>query len=459
RIEFSLNKNWYGFATIKFSDKTPLLIEAEDIIYITFKDFVIYKGFVDTDYNAYEKEIKVYPFLKRLQEWHYSGSFTNTYIFNILKTIINNMQDKTQIKWNDVFIDITTDDIPISITFENEKIYDIVDKLVKMLNDKYWYVDHANYLHIKKIKRNRVDKYFILNTYNKMFKDVKVRFDYSDIEATYYKVYHKNSITGDIEYIGSVGNSGNIVYPPLPILDKIREREGIYTASESIINPNTALSIAYADLKSKVKAKQSVVVEDVNLDYYMPKIDDYVCIEYLYSTYYDDNNYLFIQNAIFSGVDVVDYGNYFCFIAKETDIYIELDAYDYRWFEDSFNTLYIKSFSDGFVGQIIFFDDEEIDINLNKDEEFLKRFNKKIKRVVIMGNGEVGEDFCYISLKIFADLQKFKYIIDNITQIKYKLNEKGLSCSFTTGDLIEEEGDELFKLRRKVEILENINRI
>lgn len=339
KIDFSLNKNGFGECIIKFSEKLNIDIQAEDYIEIYFGSSIVYKGFVVNDIDIMTKEVALLPFLKRLQEWYYFGDFQYKTIDNILQTVFTNLEQKTLIKYDSRFIDTGSNEV-ISITIENQTPFEVIEKLVKMLEDRYWYIDENNYLHVKKIKRDRIDKYMMLHTNNNNYQDIKVSFDYSNIEATEYKVY-RNDDDGNAVLVGNVGNTGNIEYPPLQIVEKIRSIQAIYTTPD-VVNNDTAKKLAYAELKQKAKIKQSISIKNVNLKLYIPVIDDYIYFEYY---------------------------------------------------------------------------------------------------------------------KTFSQYWIIDYIIDNITQIKWKIVKNGVNCDFQCGDLIEEEGQELYRLKKKVRILETINNI
>jgi len=438
-ISFEINKNGFGAGSIKFAIKPKSIeIENEDIVEIILDGQILYKGFINNDFDVISKEITLYPFLKRLQEWVYSGSFSNKTLKYITQSIITAMEQKTLIKYKDSFIDYGTDE-PFSFEFKNETVFDILEKLVKLANNRYWNVDDNNYLHIREIKKNKIDKYFMLNTNLKLFSEINIRFDYSNIEATQYKVY-KNNASGAETFVGEVGNSGNVQYPPLPVLEKLRAIQGVYTASE-VISDSLALDIAYADLKNKAKFKQSINIKNNNLLYYKPKIDDYIYFE-------------FFLNEKKESVGVT---------IDNTVNLVKIDEFNYQWWGLD-NTYTWNSGSGKYYLRIYDIPPEGVYSALTLDgvdyiiesgaEERSFLFTNPSLRIRQLQNWEAG--FSFELKKIKEDIG---HLVDNVVKIKYKINKDNIKCDFSCGDLIEEEGEEFYKLKKKVRILETINKI
>ena len=342
QIKFEINKTGCGQCIVEFSDAkfVNFSIEAEDIFEIYIDNKKLYVGFVLNDFDYTSKQVVLNGFVKQLDEFCFNGIFTNKTIKQILSSIFSYLNNKIKIKYSDSLI-FDSGEV-FTFEFKNEKIVDIVKKLTNLQNNCYFFVDNNNYLNIKKINKQNIQKYYPVFTEKIFFEDLDIKFDYSNIDATEYKVY-KNNTDGVEIFVGNVGNEGNTQFPPLPIVNKIRKMEGIYTASE-VVSDNLALRIAYEDLKNKAKIKQSLKVKNINLKEYLPSIDDYL---------------------------------------------------EFEFFE------YFKNFN-----------------------------NYKVNRIV-----------------------------DNVTKINYLIYENGVKCDLSLGDLIEEEGEELYNLKKKIRILETINKI
>ena len=465
KFELEINKNGYGLGIVEFAEKTPIYVESEDIFVFYNNDKVIYKGFAATDLDTYKKEVYLYPFSKRLQEWHYSGSFSNKTIKNILYTILTLFENKTNIHYNENNLQIDNTEV-FTVTYENESLFDIINKLVEYLTDSYWFIDENNILNVKKIKKETINYFFMLNTDNRYYEKISLTFDYKSIEATEYKVYKKDSTTNKLIYINKVGNVGNSTYPPLQILEKTREIEGIFNSPEAVINDNTALSFAYANLKSKAKIKQNININNVNLFKYTPKIDDYIYFEYIRGYNFDD----YIRAATLSTQVYENFDS----INKKTTIKAEINI-------NTQETLYINfieytkndlSRSDIYI-KILHSDIENIklyenttliyDKNVTLNEIINFSCDNLITKIEVTTKTttNITKDSALFEflIKIFANLIKVDFVVDNVTKIKYKLSENGLTCNFQCGDLLDEEGEELLKLKKKVKILENIAKI
>lgn len=337
-IEFEININGFGLGKIVLSEKTKISLIIEDIIEIYFNDKMIYKGFLAENYNETTRELIIYPFSKRLQERYYNGSFSNVTIKEIIKTVLTSVKSYTAIEYNPGYIDTGFTNI-ITIEFKNEKIFEIIEKLTKMCQDRFWYIDDKNFLHIEKIENKKIKKYFMLFTDKKNYEDIKIENNLKKIDAAYYKVF-KNTGSGNVTYIGNVGDNSN--YPPI-LLGEIRRIEGIYNINDIVPN-NVGLDLAYAELKRNIKKKQTINIKNINLNEYIPQINDYLYFEYI----------------------------------------------------------------------------EKIETN---------------------------------------NIPILNKILDNVTNIKYNIKEDGINCDIQCGELKETEGEELYRLKKKIEILENINKI
>lgn len=454
-ISFEINKNGFGVGEIVFSAKNVIEYQAEDIIFVKFGNFVVYKGFFANDYDSIERKITILPFSIRLQDWICNFDFTATFykLIEIIETVITSTKDKTKILYNKSLIDLDNNEV-FKFDFKNETIWSILDKIIALCNDRYWFVDENNYLNIKKIKKDKINKYFMLCDYNKKYSNIKIAFDYKKIKATQYKVYKK--VDNSEVFVGLVGNDGNTQYPPLPITEKVRKIEDTYTINVENITDQTALKLAYAELKKQAKIKQSVNLKNVNLNYYIPQIDDYIYIEYPVIDNIIKNEYDFEK---ISG-DIVFTTN-----EKNTNFKFYGEAYftcDLILTFNKTNTYktYIKIKNLGCY--VIHIRVKNIMHTLYFNEEKELEFFEDVIEIRITLSGMPLNSLCAeldVIKTTYNNTYKTKKIVDNINQIKYTINERGVKSDFTCGDLLEEEGEELFNLKKKVRVIETINKI
>lgn len=446
KIEWEINQNGFGVCEVYFTDKIDINIECEDILEIYFSEKIVYKGFAAADLEFYSKKITFFPAVKKLQDFIVNAVFTNKTISFILQTIITQFTNKTGIKWDNKFIDTGSVD-PFSFEFTNETIFDIVEKLVNLLQDRYYFIDENNYLNIRKIETNKINKYFMLNTYNKNYSDIKIKFDYTNIEATQYKVYKKNA-SGSTVFVGRVGDEGNVNYPPLLITNKVRPIESAFEVTE-VCNDTTALQLAYATLKQKAKIKQNIAINNVNLNFYTPKIDDY-----LYLEYYTSLKKITFDNIVRADSDItqIDKNTYHLEVngADEKTIVLPME------YENIFLSVYNRNHTYYLTFRFFNQNDErvfEID-DVMYDFEIAV---KNVKKIYILKYGL--PNYFSFDFKLYGFKDYIKNIVDNVTKIKYTLQNNGITCDFECGSQLEAEGDELYRLKKKIRALETINAI
>jgi len=274
-LQFELNKKLCGAGSIEFSF-LDFPVDGGDFIEVFFDGSIKYRAKIESSVDPKGGTAKLIPYSIRLQELLVNNSFASKTISEMLQTIIEAVQDDTNISWNSFYVDTGETDT-YTLDYSNyETPKKIIDELVGKLDDREWGVN-ANNIFVVYQPETTVTKY-LLNTYTPYFSSLDSKKEYTKIKATRYQVFKKGSGTAELSRIGQVGYGSG--YPVLDIEDELGEsRVDKFIVSEYINDDNEALDIAYGDLKAKANVPQITNVKDVNLDYFFPTIGQKIKIQ------------------------------------------------------------------------------------------------------------------------------------------------------------------------------------
>lgn len=219
-----------------------------DIVKIYYNGKLDYIGYIEKLPDPRGGKIQVYPYIQRLKDILYNGSFSAKTPKEILETVITSTDSDTDVFWNSDAVDINVTDT-YSPTYAYIKVEKIIDDWVKLEDDAVWGVDNG-FLVVKKPDDDV--KYTIFNDDQPPFVEIEEDNDSTKIEATEYRVFAKNA-SGDTDYVGIVPDGGT--YPDLSLETDIgRKITGRLTAPDGLTGAD-ALEWAYAKLKAYYPAQ------------------------------------------------------------------------------------------------------------------------------------------------------------------------------------------------------------
>lgn len=470
KIKFQSTKIGSAAATINFA-YLDIPIQAEDYFLIYHKGKVRYKGFVTNDVDISSPTVKLKGKYQRFKELLYSQDFTEyTDQKDIFKDVVESLEPDTGIHWNEEKIkldDLESIIIKINLDFAN----DVIEDLLENNQNKYAGVDIDDDFYIKEDELTKIDHY-LYNCDDAIYSEVDSDEDYDDV-VTEYAVSRKKTDEESEEssddsttiFLGFVGNEGNTEYPPLSIRDKIRKIQDKIEVT-SVVTDATAKQFGYSKLKSVAKSKKSIKIKKVDIDECDPEIGERCLAESSFRKMFLDINkcisILGWENALV--VNSLGRNKTSCiqlFIIQSNLTYLDLGE-NKLWYKQEKIGFWIKN--TGSIERYI-----EVGIATSLEDVTYTKLYCRLPDVWEWYSIPYTKEFRYIVFKntdtspydIYVDdIQVLcvgkKQYIDVISKIDMTFQGSSIDCNLTLGDLSEEESDELFKLKRKIRILEAI---
>lgn len=467
-ISIEQTEKGFGICTINFAN-LMYPVDAEDIVRLFLGGTPVYEGIIDNDVDITAPKMTASPFWNRLTEVLYSGSFgVGTSVKTILQDVIEDTQADTGIAWNTAKVDVGIAPPLLAVEYSDETASDVIDKMVEMTGASYyWGVDSDREFFVKRYVDTGLPDYYFYATDEADFSSVTIKKDYSKVEMTEAVVYKKNEIADEsvTVYIGSVGNSGNVDYPPIEISNRMRKKVGKLTASE-VLTDETALNWAYEYLKKQAMEIETVKLTNINIEKYVPVVGNRILAE-------DE-----MKKTMFVAIDCLSDANWTnVTLTSEAGLYnsdaIKLFADDsnnsyynfgraIQYYKQERIGLYIKAPLDT-VMEIAFSESLTPD-----DSEFFK-VSISDDEVYVYNDFDFKDEFQYIHFKYVAgdiyvdDIQIFcehkQQIITTVKKISLKWDYNSISCDIDCGNIKNPETDIFNKMNRKIKILEAINSI
>lgn len=278
-IAIEMTNRGCGICKVQFSE-LMFPIDASDIVRIRLEGSIVYEGIVDNDVDISNPILIASPLWKRLDELLFTGTFTTgTTIMTILQTVIEAVDSDSGINWNAAKVTLVGTPPTLAVEYLDTVASEILNSMVDLAGEMhYWGVDTDRDFFVKRYDETDPIVYSLYSKDRSIYEKVTITEDYSKIEMTEAVVYKKNETTGDASKVGSVGDAGNIDYPPLDIAKKLRRKVGKLTASEYILD-ETALKWGYESLKKQAQKALTVKISDIDVSQYLPKPDDFVLVE------------------------------------------------------------------------------------------------------------------------------------------------------------------------------------
>lgn len=462
-ISIEQTEKGFGICSVVFAN-LMYPVEAEDIIRLFFGGNAVYEGIVDNDVDISVPKMTASPFWNRLNEVLYSGSFgTGTSVKVILQDVIEDTQADTGIIWNVDKVDVGIAPPLIAVDYSDETASDIIDKMVEMAGASYyWGVDSDREFFVKRFVETGLPDYYFYATDEADFSKITIKEDYSKVEMTEAVVYKKSETDTNAVYIGSVGNSGNVDYPPIEISNKMRKKVGKITASE-VLTDETALNWAYEYLKKQAAEVETVKLQDINLENYVPMIGNRILAE-------DE-----LKKTMFVAVDCDSTTNW-TNVSLETGQGLNGNS-AIKLFNDGSNNSYYD-----FGRAIEYYKQERIGLyvkapvdtvlevafsnSLTPDSSEFMMFAVSDDSLYVYNDFEFKSEFQYIHFKYVAgdiyldDIQVFcehkRQITTTIKKVSLKWETSGITCDIECGNIKNPETDLFNKMNRKIKILEAI---
>jgi len=465
-IKVELTEKGFGICKVKFSD-LMFPVEASDIVRIFFAGSPFYEGIVDNDVDPSFPEMTASPFWKRFEECVFTGSYpTGTGIRIILQNLVDTLESFTGVVWNSDKVDLGDTPPILAVEYQASEAKGVIDQLIEIAGASYyWGVDEAREFYAKRYEENPEIDFKFYSNEDAPFEKVSIEVDYSRIEMTEALVYKKADGGGEAEFIGNIGNAGNIDYPALPIVNKIRPKIGKIVANE-VWNSVSALDWAYEHLKRHVDTVTSVKLSNIDLQVYFPQIAKTVLVEDGFKRTMelavDCSSVTGWENATLvpaqgkQGDSAIK-----LFTDGESDSYFDFER-SVRFFNQEKVGFYIKAPIDAVI-QVAF----SADIVPTEEETFI--FGFPDDGVLSYKDFAVPWEFRYIHFSyvegdIYVDdflvfCETKKQQTTTIKKVSITWNDKGVFCDAEGGYILSPETDEHNRLSRKVRILEAINNI
>jgi hypothetical protein len=464
-VKIERTEKGFGICKITFSE-LMFPIDASDTVKITFGDTVIYDGIVDNDVDVSDPVMVASPFWKRFEEVTFSGTYAvGTAIKTIMEDIIGDSEAETGVSWDSNEVNVGDAPPVLTVTYTDATITEILDTLVEMAGSTYyWGVDADRVFYVRKYDDAGSIAYRFYATEEAEYEKVKITDDYSKIEMTEAVVYKKADGGGEAVKVGQVGNSGNVSYPPLDIVKKIRNKKGKLTASEYILD-ETALVWAYEYLKKLALDSTSATVDNIDISKYSPEIGDRILIE----DEFKKSMVVAIEcdvTTLWTNTSLATSGG------KDDEACIKLfndgsndSTYDFErdvsWYKQQKVGMYIKAPA-GTELEISFFPETGtpsyavFKVAVSDSELCYKDFDvtwnfRYVKFKYVAG------DIYVDNMQVFCETKR--QLVTTVKKIGIKWNSTGLNCNLGCGNIKNPETTLMSKLNRKIKILEAINNI
>jgi len=267
-LDFTLTRNGCGISKVNFAT-IDFPLQALNLIRVYRDGERIYSGFFKDIPHLSGGTASVSPFLSRLSDTKYNGSFVAQTIAYILETMITANVDKTQILWNASSVD-TGSVATKTITYDYKTAKDIIEDFIKDLNNRYYGVDADNFFYIKQYETD-ITQYFFKDD-ESYFIDFDAKEQNSGIKYTRLQVYQKNAGAGTESRLGQVGyDAPGGSYPIVTRLeDKVGIIEDKITVPEGLVLAD-ALDYAYYKITSQ-STTQNINIKGIDDSKYNLKI-------------------------------------------------------------------------------------------------------------------------------------------------------------------------------------------
>jgi hypothetical protein len=464
-IEIEQTEKGFGVCKITFSD-LMFPVDASDIIRIMFGGTPIYEGVVDNDVDVSNPILIASPFWKMYENSLFTGTYAvGTSVLEILEDVIQGLETDTSILWNSSKVDVGGAPPVLTVTYNDSSASDTIDALVTMAGDSYyWGVDSDREFYVKKYATTgNLDHVFYSNDESE-FEKIAITEDYARIDMTEAVIYKKKSGGGEAVKVGTVGDAGNITYPPTDISKKLLKKRGKYTANE-YFQDTTALLWGYEMLKRQAGDALTMKIDNIDLEKYIPEIghrvqgeDDFKKTMYVAVDCDSTTNW---ANTTLSAGQGKDSGNAIKLFTAASD-----STYDYgrdvKYYKQEKVGFYIKAPSGTHI-TVSFFPESSTPVSAVFD------FEVADNNVLSYYDFNVTWAFRYIIFDYVAgnvyidDIQVYgeskKQAIASVKKINIKWDTTGIRCGITCGNIKNPESDTYSRLDRKIKILENINNI
>lgn len=463
-INMELTYRGCGILKITFAELL-FPIDAEDNVRIRLEGSIIYDGIIDNDVEISNPVLIASPYWKRYSEVLYSGTFTTgTLIITILQAIVEDVDSDTGVVWNADKINLGDTPPTLNATYSAEKVSDIFDRLIEMAGAMYyWGVDTDREFFVTRYDDTVTPAYNFYCKDISDFGDSSFEDDYSKIEYTeaqVWKVDPDDEENTDPQFIGNIGDYGNITYPPIDLYYKLRRKVGKIVAPEYLLEA-TALSWAYEYLKKNAMKATTVKIKDINIEKIIPRPGDYVMVEGDFDkttiTIIDceaTDNWTNTSLGIAMGKDNEDAIK--LFYDGVNDSYYDFSR-TMRYYKQRRVGLYLRA-PLGTIMEVAFSD------SLSPSTTF--KFETADDSLLGYYDFEVTTPFQYVIFKyvtgdIYVDnivvfCETKRQVNTFINKLELKWTYSGIDCDATGGNIENPETALFEKLQRKVKILEMI---
>lgn len=463
-IKAELTEKGFGICKVLFSD-LMFPIDSSDIVRIFFGGTPFYEGIVDNDVDPSFPELTASPFWKRYEECVFTGSYpTGTGIRIILQNLVDTLESFTGVSWNSEKVDLGDTPPILAVEYQASNAKSTIDDLIEIAGASYyWGVDEDREFFAKRYLEDPEIDYRMYAYEDAVFEKIEIETDYSRIEMTEALVYKKATAGGEAEFVGRVGDAGNIDYPELDIVNKIRPKIGKITASE-VWNDVSCLDWAYEHLKKHVDTVTSVKIKNIALERYFPSIGKTIMVE---------DGFKRTMELMIDGDSTAGWVN--CSVATEEgkdkssaiklfDDGVSGSVYDFerpvQYYKQAKIGFYIKGPIDTIMKVAFSLTDtptEFFQFSISDDNVLCYRdFDVKDPfRYIVFEY--VGGDIYIDDIMVFCETKKQK--VTTVKKLSVTWNGKGIFCDAEGGYIMHPESDELNRLNRKVKILEAINNI
>ncbi|MCP4336467.1 MAG: hypothetical protein GY679_01290 [Mycoplasma sp.] len=466
-LKIEVTKNGSGSGTLKLA-YLDFPIFVEDIIVVFIGGEIFYKGFFENDVDVSEPTGKISPVSKRLKEILYTGTFTLDDPRDILESVITATASETGISWNNAKVDFEDALDPVTIEYQAESVYSIVDEMVDRGFNKFWGVDTEDDFFVEEAQTTIPTQTLYLGE-NPKYGGIKVKEDYGKIKMTEAAVYAKRTVTisgeevTQTELIGTVGTGG--AYPVLDLRKKFRKIQGKLTAPEVLTSDTAVLNWAYGRLTEREAiVRKTITLKDYDIVNYPLSVGDTIKVE-------DKDKLTILDLDVtesllnWSGVTLSVGGGRF----SNDAISVTSGYYDLKdctkWYRQESIGFFMKGLTDQVVN--IYLSENPTpttsekttivlrttgtygyySINLNRFQEF---------RYIIF-DVQTGPDIIVDSISTFC-YHRLQHT-EQVSSITVEYQPAQVKSTVKLGDLIDDESYDSFVMDRKIRILERIDRI
>jgi len=466
-LKIEVTKNGSGAGTLKLAFLN-FPIEVEDEIRVFIGGSMFYRGFFENVVDISAPIGIIAPYSKRTKEILYTGSFTLEDPRDIMETVITATASETGVNWDNTKVDFEDVLDPVTVDYQAESVYAIVNEMVNRGFNKYWGVDTDNDFFIEESQTTTPSQILYLGE-NPRYGDIKVKETYRKIKMTEAAVYAKRTviISGEdvtqTEFIANVGTGGS--YPVLELRKKFRKIQGKLTAPEVLPTDTAVLDWAYGRLTEKeAKVRKTITLRDYDIINYTLSVGETITVE-------DKDKLTLLDLDITS--NLTSWTNATIGTGRYQNDAIVLNSTNDGYYDLKDCTKWYKQEQIGFFisGAI----DQQIQVALSDNPTPL---TSEFQTISLRSTGV----FDFYKLNLTA-VQEFRYIVFNVVGTDIILDEINILCynrskhtdqvssimvqfqpdkikaDVKMGDLIDEESFEMFERDRKIRILENIDRI